>query len=97
MMVRFTLSMQYIRYNRLSTCHMTYIMVGAYLVKISFAQSERWSIKAVGLGASLYGIWLIYAAGIDNLLLSLLLYIPGLMIFCYSRYQARQQTIQNKL
>ena len=74
-----------------------YFLVGAYLVKISFAQSERWSIKAVGLGASLYGIWLIYAAGIDNLLLSLLLYIPGLMIFYYSRYQARQQTIQNKL
>lgn len=74
-----------------------YFLVGAYLVKISFAQSERWSIKAVGLGASLYGIWLIYDAGIDNLLLSLLLYIPGLMIFYYSRYQARQQTIQNKL
>ena len=76
---------------------MPYFLVGAYLVKISFAQSERWSIKAVGLGASLYGIWLIYDAGIDNLLLSLLLYIPGLMIFYYSRYQARQQTIQNKL
>ncbi len=74
-----------------------YFLVGAYLVKISFVQSERWSIKAVGLGASVYGIWLIYAAGIDNLLLSLLLYIPGLMIFYYSRYQARQQTIQNKL
>ena len=74
-----------------------YFLVGAYLVKMSSAQSELWSIKAVGLGASLYGIWLIYAAGIDNLLLSWLLYIPGLMIFYYSRYQARQQTIQNKL
>lgn len=68
-----------------------YFLVGAYLVKVSFAQSERWSIKAIGLGASVYGIWLIYAAGVDNLLLSLLLYIPGLAIFYYSRYQARQQ------
>ncbi|GAF56724.1 LOW QUALITY PROTEIN: arginine/ornithine antiporter ArcD [Psychrobacter sp. JCM 18901] len=58
-----------------------YFLVGAYLVKVSFAQSERWSIKAIGLGASVYGIWLIYAAGVDNLLLSLLLYIPGLAIF----------------
>ncbi|MFK3917728.1 basic amino acid/polyamine antiporter [Psychrobacter sp. NPDC078370] len=68
-----------------------YFLVGAYLVKVSFAQSERWSIKAIGLGASVYGIWLIYAAGVDNLLLSLLLYIPGLAIFYYSRYQSRQQ------
>ncbi|MFP3456961.1 basic amino acid/polyamine antiporter [Psychrobacter sp. SIMBA_152] len=68
-----------------------YFLVGAYLVKLSFAQSERWSIKAIGLGASVYGIWLIYAAGVDNLLLSLLLYIPGLAIFYYSRYQSRQQ------
>ncbi len=68
-----------------------YFLVGAYLVKVSFAQSERWSIKAIGLGASVYGIWLIYAAGVDNLLLSLLLYIPGLAIFYYSRHQARQQ------
>ncbi|MUG33390.1 basic amino acid/polyamine antiporter [Psychrobacter sanguinis] len=71
-----------------------YFLVGAYLVKLSFAQSERWHIKAVGLGAIIYGVWLIYAAGIDNLLLSLLLYAPGLMIFYYSRYQARQQTLQ---
>ena len=71
-----------------------YFLVGAYLVKLSFAQSERWHIKVVGLGAIIYGVWLIYAAGIDNLLLSLLLYAPGLMIFYYSRYQARQQTLQ---
>ncbi len=68
-----------------------YFLVGAYLVKVSFAQSERWSIKAIGLGASVYGVWLIYAAGVENLLLSLLLYIPGLAIYYYSRYQARQQ------
>ena len=66
-----------------------YFLVGAYLVKVSFAQSERWSIKAIGLGASVYGLWLIYAAGVENLLLSLLLYIPGLAIFYYSRYQSR--------
>ncbi|MER2163922.1 MAG: arginine:ornithine antiporter, partial [Psychrobacter alimentarius] len=67
-----------------------YFLVGAYLVKVSFAQSERWSVKAIGLGASVYGVWLIYAAGVENLLLSLLLYIPGLAIFYYSRYQAKR-------
>lgn len=72
-----------------------YFLVGAYLVKVSFAQSERWSIKAIGLGASVYGVWLIYAAGVENLLLSLLLYIPGLAIFYYSRYQSRQRKLNS--
>lgn len=71
-----------------------YFLVGAYLVKVSFQQSERWHIKAIGLGASVYGVWLIYAAGVDNLLLSLLLYIPGLAIFYYSRYQSRQRKLK---
>lgn len=71
-----------------------YFLVGAYLVKVAFSQNERWYIKATGLGASVYGVWLIYAAGVDNLFLSLLLYIPGLAIYFYSRYQARQQGLQ---
>ena len=71
-----------------------YFLVGAYLVKVSFQQAERWHIKAIGLGASVYGVWLIYAAGVDNLLLSLLLYIPGLAIFYYSRYQSRQRKLK---
>ncbi|CAM4133974.1 basic amino acid/polyamine antiporter [Psychrobacter arenosus] len=67
-----------------------YFLVGAYLVKVAFREKTGWGIKAVGLGASVYGIWLIYAAGLDNLLLSLLLYIPGLAIYYYSRYQQRK-------
>ncbi|WP_201505453.1 basic amino acid/polyamine antiporter [Psychrobacter aestuarii] len=74
-----------------------YFLVGAYLVKVSFAQNERWYIKATGLGASVYGLWLVYAAGLDNLLLSLVLYVPGLAIYFYSRYQARQQGLQQPL
>lgn len=62
-----------------------YFLVGAYLVKIAFGQAASWSIKAIGIGASLYGLWLIYAAGLNALALSTLLYIPGLMVFYYSR------------
>ena len=74
-----------------------YFLVGAYLVKVSFQQAERWHIKAIGLGASVYGVWLIYAAGVDNLLLSLPLYIPGLAIFYYSRYQSRKRKLNQSL
>ena len=42
---------------------------------------------AVALVASGYGLWLLYAAGVEYLLLSLLLYGPGLLLFLYSRRQ----------
>jgi len=67
-----------------------YFLVGAYLVKIAFGQAASWSIKTIGIGASLYGLWLIYAAGLNALALSTLLYIPGLMVFYYSRRKHRQ-------
>ena len=35
----------------------------------------------IGLVASVYGIWLIYAAGIDYLLLTTLLYAPGTLLY----------------
>lgn len=33
--------------------------------------------------ASIYTIWLVYAAGLDYLLLTMLLYIPGLFVYSY--------------
>ncbi|MFY3328020.1 basic amino acid/polyamine antiporter [Vibrio fluvialis] len=71
-----------------------YFLVGAYLVKVAFEQRCRWPIKAIGLGASVYGLWLIYAAGLNSLALSTLLYIPGLMVFFYSRHKHRQLALQ---
>ncbi|MCG3745991.1 basic amino acid/polyamine antiporter [Vibrio cincinnatiensis] len=65
-----------------------YFLVGAYLVKVAFKQQLSWRITLVGMGASLYGIWLIYAAGLDTLLLSSVLYLPGLILFFSTRRKA---------
>lgn len=64
-----------------------YFLIGAYLVKLSFSQSSAWYIKLTGIIASVYGLWIVYAAGLDYLLLSVLLYVPGIGLFLYSRYQ----------
>ncbi len=32
-------------------------------------------------------VWIVYAAGIDYLLLSVLLYLPGVLLFLYSQRQ----------
>jgi arginine:ornithine antiporter/lysine permease len=62
-----------------------YFLVGAYLFKVSLQENVSWSIRFTGAGASIYGLWLVYAAGIESLLLSILLYVPGLLIYLYSR------------
>lgn len=58
-----------------------YFLVGAYLLKIA----ARPLHKAIGVGACLYGLWLLYASGPMHLLLSVVLYAPGLLVFIYAR------------
>ncbi|MGC6359588.1 basic amino acid/polyamine antiporter [Bisgaard Taxon 45] len=64
-----------------------YFLIGAYLLKLSIQQNSPWYIKLTGLLASTYGLWILYAAGLDHLLLSILLYVPGVGIYFYSRHQ----------
>lgn len=58
-----------------------YFLVGAFLLKIS----RRPLHQAVAVGACLYGLWLLYASGPMHLLLSVVLYAPGLLVFMYAR------------
>ncbi|EPF17879.1 transporter, basic amino acid/polyamine antiporter family [Cedecea davisae DSM 4568] len=58
-----------------------YFLVGAYLLKVA----SRPLHKAIGVGACVYGLWLLYASGPMHLLLSVVLYAPGLLVFMYAR------------
>ncbi|WON78653.1 amino acid permease [Serratia sp. UGAL515B_01] len=61
-----------------------YFLVGAFLFKVALKlQDTRLIIAAIG--ACLYGLWLLYAAGLAHLLMSVLLYAPGLLVFMYTR------------
>ncbi len=39
-----------------------YFLIGAYLLKLSIQQNSAWYIKLTGLLASIYGVWILYAA-----------------------------------
>ncbi|WP_342320805.1 amino acid permease [Kosakonia sp. BYX6] len=58
-----------------------YLLVGAFLLKIA----RRPLHQAVAIGACAYGLWLLYASGPMHLLLSVVLYAPGLLVFMYAR------------
>lgn len=67
-----------------------YLLVALYLLKLSFKRRLSFGIKLLAAIASIYGCWLIYAAGLDELMMSLVLYVPGLFIYGYSQYKAKQ-------
>ncbi|MNE82551.1 putative arginine/ornithine antiporter [compost metagenome] len=48
-------------------------------------------------GACLYGIWLLYASGLMHLLMSVLLYAPGLLVFIYARSGHNDVKLLNQL
>ena len=58
-----------------------YFLVGAFLLKVA----TRPLHQAVAIGACLYGLRLLYASGPMHLLLSVVLYAPGLLVFLYAR------------
>lgn len=68
-----------------------YLLVGLYFTRLSFERGLSWLIKGLAIVASIYGAWLLYAADIKGLLLSILLYAPGLGLYLYSRRQAKHR------
>jgi arginine:ornithine antiporter/lysine permease len=61
-----------------------YFLVGAFLFQVARKRQDKRLIFAA-TGACLYGIWLLYASGPMHLLMSVLLYAPGLLVFIYAR------------
>ncbi|NHM75951.1 arginine-ornithine antiporter [Staphylococcus sp. 11007852] len=59
-----------------------YMFSAFYLVKYNYLQQNASVTKwAIGCIASIYALWLIYAAGLEYLLLTMILYIPGVIVF----------------
>ncbi|QJC36263.1 amino acid permease [Enterobacteriaceae endosymbiont of Donacia cincticornis] len=62
-----------------------YFLVGAYLIKISYKKEINKLNLFIGIGSCVYSIWLLYAAGFINLLLSIILYTPGLIFLILTK------------
>lgn len=67
-----------------------YLLVGLYLIKVVYGQRKPLAL-ATGIGASLYGIWLLYASGPLHLMMSVVLYTPGLLLFLFARRGGRAE------
>ncbi|WP_394856247.1 arginine-ornithine antiporter [Staphylococcus borealis] len=69
-----------------------YMFSAFYQLKYTIEHKGHATVKqwAIGIIASIYAIWLVYAAGIDYLLLTMLLYIPGLFVYRFVQRNNRK-------
>lgn len=63
-----------------------YLLCAGFCLKLVLRQPRPLLLVMAGLG-TFYGVWLIYAAGLKYLLLSMILYAPGLGFFIRARRQ----------
>jgi arginine:ornithine antiporter/lysine permease len=77
-----------------------YILSGAYVAKLAitgeaYRQDEsRLGPLVVGLVATLYGLWLVYAAGLGYLFMCAVLYAPGIIFYIAARLQNGQRAFR---
>ena len=62
-----------------------YLLIGAYLLQIAWRERLTLRIRLTAVLATLYAVWILYAAGIEHLLLAALLYVPGVALFLYAQ------------
>ena len=67
-----------------------YLLVSAFYLKQSMLKGHKKHVF-IALLATIYALWLVYAAGLSLLKLSLLLYMVGLVIFFYSYYTNKKR------
>lgn len=75
-----------------------YAFSAFYQLKYSLhdTAADRTKNIVIGVVASLYGIWMVYAAGIGYLLLTMLLYAPGILIYRAVQKEANAKKVFTK-
>ncbi|WP_374722939.1 arginine-ornithine antiporter [Peribacillus tepidiphilus] len=79
-----------------------YLFSALYQLKLSWSgeayaeEEKRTKDIALGIIASIYSIWLVYAAGIDYLLLTMILYAPGILMFMSVQKEAHKKKMFGK-
>ncbi|MCM3567471.1 arginine-ornithine antiporter [Neobacillus mesonae] len=76
-----------------STILVPYLFSALYQVKYSWQQKETGQM-IIGIIASIYSIWILYAAGVGYLLLTSILYSLGILIFLYAEKDKNQKVFK---
>ena len=73
-----------------------YVLSGAYALKLALSgegyrpEESRSKDILIGAVATIYGLWLVYAAGLDYLLMCAVLFAPGILVYAKARKEHGQ-------
>jgi arginine:ornithine antiporter/lysine permease len=73
-----------------------YVFSGAYALKVALngegyeGGRGRGRDIAIGAVATIYGLWLVYAAGLDYLLMCAVLFAPGIIVFWWAKRERNE-------
>ena len=77
-----------------TTILIPYAFTAFYQVKYSLQEKKGTPHRALnitaGVVASVYALWLVYAAGLDYLLLTAIVYAPGILVFAWARMRQKK-------
>ena len=70
-----------------------YLFSGAYYLKFAITDkgklmktsSDRAQAYIFGFLGTVYGFWMLYSSGLSNLMISTILYLPGLIVYAIGR------------
>jgi arginine:ornithine antiporter/lysine permease len=75
-----------------------YVFSGAYALKLAltgetYAAGDRGRNRDIAIGAlaTVYGLWLVYAAGLQYLLMCAVLFAPGIVVYIKARHERGQR------
>jgi arginine:ornithine antiporter/lysine permease len=78
-----------------TTILIPYALTAFYQLKYSMQEKKGTSHRTlnivIGLIASLYAVWLVYAAGLQYLLLTAIVYTPGILVFAWTRLRRKEK------
>ena len=72
-----------------------YALTAFYQLKVSLQEKKTVKYRAfnifVGVMASVYAVWLVYAAGMQYLLITVFLYAPGMLVYVLMQIKNRKK------
>lgn len=73
-----------------------YFLSSVYFCKVSLRQDNK-LIKVIGIFDGIYAVWMIIAAGVNVMLATVLLYVPGILVYAKGQKEKGKKVFETKL
>jgi len=64
---------------------------------VEFSSGKYFLQMLIAIGGTVYGIWMLYASGLTNLLITTILYFPGTLLYIWRNRERGTKSFKNKI